>query len=89
LKSQKKRVAIAIVVAVVVVLVVEAATEVAAEEVVMTVLEILGRELKAEDAEATAIRLAADLHDDHQALNQVVVAIFQEQEKAVDNKPMC
>ena len=78
-------------VAVVVVLVVEAATEVAAEEVVMTVLKVLllGSNLKVEDAEVIVIRLAADLHDVHQTLNQVVVAIFQEQEKAVDNKPMC
>lgn len=78
----------AVAVAVAVDLVVEAATEVAAEEVVTIVLEILDQELKAEDAEATAIRLA-DLRDVHQTLNLAVEAIFQEQEKAVDNKPLC
>ena len=80
LRSQRKRVAIAIVVvAVDVVLVV-------AEEVVTTVLEIQDRKLKAEDAEATVV-LLEDLQDVRQTLNLVVEAIFQEHEKAVGNKP--
>ena len=87
LKSQRKRVEIAIAeVAAVVDLVAVAMAE--AEEDETTVLKILDQDLKAEDVEATTTRLE-DLRDVHQTLNQVVGAIFQEQEKAVENKPLC
>ena len=85
LKSQRKRVAIAIVVAVVVDLVVATAVAV---EVAMTDLIDLDSNLKAEDEEATIIRLE-DRPDVPQTLNLVVEAIFQDQEKAVENKPLC
>jgi hypothetical protein len=87
LKSQRKRVEIAIAeVAAVVDLVAVAMAE--AEEDETTVLKILDQDQKAEDVEATTTRLE-DLRDVHQTLNQVGGAIFQEQEKAVENKPLC
>ena len=55
----------------------------AAEEDEM-IVKILDPDQKAEDAEATAIRLA-DLHDVHQILNLVAEAIFLALEKAVEN----
>ena len=86
LKSQRKRVAIAIVVAVVVDLVV--VDTAVAEEVAMTDLRDLDSNLKAEDEEATTTHLE-DRPDVRQTLNLVVEAIFQDQEKAVENKPLC
>ena len=59
-----------------------------AEEVAMTDLRDLDSNPKAEAEEAIITHLE-DRPDVRQTLNLVVEAIFQDQEKAVENKPLC